>query len=121
MEAAFAVLNINARESATDAAMFLYGLPDWHCMTEENHRCDWLRCIFGNPFRPVSVDAVWLTANVVAIAQGIYAEPAFDRLPILADALEDAGCTNADIFNHCRQPGEHVRGCWVVDLALGKS
>ncbi len=62
----------------------------------------------------------WLTANVQAVAQAIYDERAFDRLPILADALEDAGCDNADILNHCRQPGEHVRGCWAVDLVLQK-
>jgi hypothetical protein len=46
---------------------------------------------------------------------------AFNRMPILGDALEEAGCTNPDILNHCRQPGEHVRGCWVVDLVLSKS
>jgi hypothetical protein len=62
----------------------------------------------------------WLTGNVVGVAQAIYTDRAFDRLPILADALEDAGCDNADILNHCRHPGEHVRGCWVVDLLLGK-
>jgi hypothetical protein len=62
----------------------------------------------------------WRTSNVTALAQAIYCDRAFDRLPILADALEDAGCDNADILNHCRQPGEHVRGCWVVDLVLGK-
>jgi hypothetical protein len=76
---------------------------------------------FGNPFRPVTVNPVWLTGNVVSIAQGIYDDRAFDRMPILADGLEDAGCDNADILNHCRQPGEHVRGCWVVDLVLGKA
>jgi hypothetical protein len=54
------------------------------------------------------------------LAQGIYEEQAWDRLPILADALEESGCTSADILNHCRQPGEHVRGCWVIDLILGK-
>jgi hypothetical protein len=54
------------------------------------------------------------------LAQSIYTDRAFDRMPILADALEDAGCDNADILNHCRQPGEHVRGCWAVDLILGK-
>ena len=80
-----------------------------------------LRCIIGNPFRPVTLDLSWQTANVVALAQGIYADRAFDRLPILADALEDAGCTERAILDHCRQPGEHVRGCWVVDLVLGKS
>jgi len=80
-----------------------------------------LRDLVGNPFRPVTADPSWLTATVDALATAIYDERAFDRLPILADALEDAGCTNADILNHCRQPGEHVRGCWVVDLVLGKS
>jgi hypothetical protein len=54
------------------------------------------------------------------LAQGIYDERAFERLPILADALEDAGCTDAAILVHCRGPGPHVRGCWVVDLILGK-
>jgi hypothetical protein len=80
-----------------------------------------LRCILGNPFRPAQLDRCWLTSNVASLAESIYADQAFDRLPILADALEDAGCDNADILNHCRQPGEHVRGCWVVDLVLGKS
>jgi hypothetical protein len=79
-----------------------------------------IRDIFGNPFRPVSVDPAWRTSTVVSLAQGIYDERAFDRLPILADALEDAGCTDADMLNHCRQPGEHVRGCWALDLLLGK-
>ena len=79
-----------------------------------------LRDIFGNPFRPVAADPKWLTSAVVGLAQAIYEERAFDRMPILADALEEAGCDNADVLNHCRQPGEHVRGCWVVDLVLGK-
>jgi hypothetical protein len=78
--------------------------------------------LFGPlPFRPVSADPSWLTSTVVALAEGIYQELAFDRMPILADALQDAGCNNEDILNHCRQPGEHVRGCWVVDLLLGKA
>ena len=79
-----------------------------------------LRDIFGNPFRPVVADPAWLTPTVVSIAEAIYRDRAFDRLPILADALEEAGCTNADLLLHCRQPGEHVRGCWAVDLVLGK-
>jgi hypothetical protein len=61
-----------------------------------------------------------MTATVVSLAQSIYDDRAIDRLPILADALEDAGCDNAEILNHCRQPGEHVRGCWPVDLLLDK-
>jgi hypothetical protein len=79
-----------------------------------------IRCLICNPFRRSTVDPTWLTATVVSLAQAIYAELAFDRLPILADALEDAGCDNADILQHCRLPGEHVRGCWAVDLVLGK-
>jgi|SRR5579883_147568 len=80
-----------------------------------------LRDIFGNPFRPVSVNLSWLTSEVRLLAEGIYQDRAFDRMPILADALQDAGCDNEDILTHCRQSGEHVRGCWVVDLLLGKT
>jgi hypothetical protein len=80
-------------------------------------------CFGPFPFRPVAVAASWLAWNDGAVrkmAQAIYDERAFDRLPLLADALEDAGCTSADILAHCRGPGPHVRGCWVVDLVLGK-
>jgi hypothetical protein len=56
---------------------------------------------------------------VKQLAEGIYRERAFDRLPILADALEEVGCTSNDVLNHCRQPGDHVRGCWAVDLVWG--
>jgi hypothetical protein len=82
--------------------------------------CDVIRDIFGNPFDPVATDPAWLTPTVVSLAQAIYDERAFDRLPILADALEDAGCNHEEILNHCRQPEEHVRGCWAVDLLLDK-
>ena len=79
------------------------------------------RDIVGNPFRPVAFDPAWRTSTVLALAEGIYADRAFDRLPILADALEDAGCDHPDILQHCRGEGPHVRGCWIVDLILGKS
>ena len=80
-----------------------------------------LRDIFGNPFRPAALDSAWLTSTVVALAEGIYAEKAFDRMPILADALQDAGCDNDDILNHCRDTSAaHVRGCWVIDLLTGR-
>ncbi len=79
-----------------------------------------IREIFGNPFRPVAADRAWLSPTVVALAAAIYHQRAFDRMPVLADALEEAGCANADVLLHCRQPGEHVRGCWVVDVVLGK-
>ncbi len=84
-------------------------------------QADFLRDVFGNPFRPVKVKPAWLTADVLALARGIYDEKAFDRMPILADALQDAGCDNDDVLNHCRDADAiHVRGCWVVDLLLGK-
>ncbi len=96
-----------------------------HIDQERRAQCTFIRDIFGNPFRPQPViDSSWLPWNgaiIPKLAQAIYDDRAFERLPILADALEEAGCTNADILNHCRQPGEHVRGCWVVDLLLGKS
>lgn len=72
----------------------------------------------------IRLDPTWLAwcdKTVPKLARAIYEERAFDRLPILADALEEAGCADADILDHCRQPGEHVRGCWVIDLILGKS
>jgi hypothetical protein len=81
--------------------------------------CDLLRCVFGNPYQPVAVEPFWIKWNdgiIPKIAQGIYAERAFDRMPILHDALLDAGCDNADILTHCRSGGIHVRGCWVVDI-----
>lgn len=81
-----------------------------------------LRDIFGNPFHPVAIDPAWLTPTVVQLAKGIYEERAFDRMPILADALQDAGCDCDEILDHCRDTNApHVRGCWVVDLVLGKS
>jgi hypothetical protein len=86
-------------------------------------QADLLRCIFGNPFRPVALDPVllkWKDVTIVKLAQTIYQEGAFDRMPILADALEDAGWENLDILSHCRGPGLHVRGCCAVDLVLGK-
>jgi hypothetical protein len=80
-----------------------------------------LRDIFGNPFRPVTFNPAWRTSDVLLLAQGIYDERAFDRMLILADALQDAGCDNEDILSHCRDVKQtHVRGCWVVDLVLGK-
>jgi hypothetical protein len=80
-----------------------------------------LHDIFGNPFRPVGFDPAWRTTDVLLLARGIYEERAFDRMPILADALQDAGCDSDDILAHCRDASAtHVRGCWVVDLVLGK-
>jgi len=85
--------------------------------------CDYIRDIVGNPFHPVSIVPPWLSwcrDIIPKMAQLIYDECWFQDLPFLADALEDAGCENADILGHCRGPEPHVRGCWVVDLLLGK-
>jgi hypothetical protein len=82
-----------------------------------------LRDIFGNPFRQVGVDPSWLAWNgglVPVVAGAIYVGRAFHRLPVLAGVLEEAGCSDADILAHCHGPGPHFRGCWVVDLLLGK-
>jgi hypothetical protein len=83
-----------------------------------------LRDIFGTLlFRSFSLDPAWLAwqnRTLSRMAQSIYDDRAFDRLPILADALEDAGCTDPAILNHCRLPREHVRGCWVIDHLLGR-
>jgi hypothetical protein len=91
---------------------------------ERREQARLLRELLGNPCRPANVDPVWLrwsNGTVSRLASVIYEDRRFEDLPILADALEEAGCDNADILSHCRQPGEHVRGCWVVDLLLGKS
>jgi hypothetical protein len=82
---------------------------------------DTLRCVVGNPFRPVAFEPAWRSETAVSLAAGIYEERAFDRLPVLADALEEAGCDDAEVLAHCRGPGPHARGCWVVDGVLGKS
>jgi hypothetical protein len=82
-----------------------------------------LREIFGNPFRPFTLNPVWLTWHdglLVSMARQMYESRDFTDMPILADALEEAGCTNQDILAHCRCGGEHVRGCWVIDALLGK-
>jgi hypothetical protein len=88
---------------------------------EDARQSTLLRDIFGNPFRPVTFDPRWRSETAVALAAGIYEGRAFDRLPILADALEEAGCAHPDVLAHCRGVGPHVRGCWVVDAVLNKA
>jgi len=89
-------------------------------IAERKAQTDILRDIFITPSRPITFDAAWLTPSVVTLATEIYGEHVFNHLRILADALEDAGCDDANILDHCRQAEEHVRGCWVVDLILDK-
>jgi hypothetical protein len=83
-------------------------------------QCAWLRCLFVNPFRPVTFSPNWRTDTAVVLARAMYESRDFGAMPILADALQDAGCDNEGILSHCRSSGPHVRGCWVVDLVLAK-
>ena len=106
-----------AAEAASDRGV------DWDDAHSKEHEAQvaLIRDIFGNPFRPISLAPAWFTSDVMALARGIYDKRAFDQVPILADALHGAGCDNDDVLNHCRGDGLHVRGCWVVDLVLGKA
>jgi hypothetical protein len=113
---------ISAARSASDIAAHALSYEGKQSVEQES-QCRLLREHFGNPIHPASVDPSWLAWNggtIPKLAQAMYDERTFDRLPILADALEEAGCDSADILNHCRKPGGHVRGCWVVDLISGK-
>jgi hypothetical protein len=85
------------------------------------HQCGILRDIFGNPFhKRRKFDARWRTNTALLLAKSMHESRDFSAMPILADALQDAGCDDDDVLNHCRGLGPHVRGCWVVDLLLGK-
>jgi hypothetical protein len=80
-----------------------------------------VRCLWGNPFRPgAPFEAAWRTPTVVALAGAMYEDRTFDLLPILADALEEAGCTDSQMLGHLRAPGSHCRGCWVLDWLTGR-
>lgn len=90
-------------------------------MGEERHQASLLRCISGNPFCPVEFSASWRTDTTVTLAGQMYESRDFSAMPILADALQDAGCDCADILDHCRDANvAHVRGCWIVDLVTGR-
>jgi hypothetical protein len=78
-----------------------------------------IRDIFGNPFQHVAVIPSWRTLHAVRLAQSMYDARSFDRMSELADSLERAGCRSEPVLSHCREPGEHFRGCWVADLVFG--
>lgn len=98
-----------------------YPLSELDLGVEHTVYCDILRDIFGNPFSPPLFTSGWRTEAVVSLARGVYEKKAFDRMSVLADALEDAGCDDEGVLEHCRGPNAHIRGCWVVDEVLGKS
>ena len=121
------LLEMVARISVEEAAHAVVAecekldLVKWDWKTGYEARARLLRELFGNPFRPVTFAPEWLTSTVVALAKQMYESWDFGAMPILADALQDAGCDNDDVLNHCRDAhATHVRGCWVVDLVLGK-
>jgi hypothetical protein len=96
-------------------------LQQWRVQAEWAAQLILLRDIFGNPFHPVTFSPSWRTDTAVSLARTMYESRDFSAMPILADALQDAGCDNPDILDHCRDTAlTHVRGCWVVDLVLGK-
>jgi hypothetical protein len=108
-------------------ASFAILLPAEHLNQMQLAQCDLLRDLFGNPFRPATCDPTWRTPTAVDLAQAAYDErilpagtldPAL--LAVLADALEEAGCSDRAMLSHLREPGPHVRGCWVVDLILNR-
>ncbi|HJZ58229.1 MAG TPA: hypothetical protein VKE74_25025 [Gemmataceae bacterium] len=117
------MLKVRDAEDDYSGSWGRYVLPgDPNFQPDHPRQADLLRDIFGNPFRPVAFDPSWRTGTVASLAKGMYESREFSPMPILADALQDAGCENDDVLKHCRDPkAAHVRGCWVVDLVLGKS
>lgn len=83
-------------------------------------QCRLLRCIFGNHFLRMAIDPRWLSPTVVDLARLVYAKKAFEQMPALAGALMEAGCSDTCVLGHCRAPGPHALGCWVLDLLLEK-
>jgi hypothetical protein len=113
----------SAAQSAVFELQRVFAGNEPKCDEERVAQCMLIREIFDNPFRPAGIVPAylaWKDGPVVKLAQGIYDERVFDRLPVLADALEDAGCTSQEILSHLRQSGVHVKGCWALDLVLGK-
>ena len=112
-----------AAESAAFAAALNASADEWigQRAAERASSAALLRCVVGNPFRPAAFDPAWRTDTAVAVARQMYDAREFSALPILADALQDAGCDSDEVLSHCRDASlTHARGCWVIDLVLGK-
>jgi hypothetical protein len=95
-------------------------VPRYNLRADTRQFASALRDIAGNPFRSPAFNLMWKTSTVLALSRQAYEAQDFAAMPILADALQDAGCANDDVLSHCRGDGPHVRGCWVIDLILGK-
>jgi len=124
-------LKVDERDARHAAAMSLAPLAETHSGAalviqltssgvERHEQVMLINCIFGHRYYTREVVPSWLTSNVLALAGQMYESRDFSIMPILADALQDAGCAEPEVLNHCRQFGGHVKGCWVVDLLLGK-
>jgi hypothetical protein len=119
--------DMSARNAALTSALLLDHNAD-HFDTlceqiraeEKAAQCNLLRDIIGYPYRPIALAPACRTPEVLLLARSLYEERRFEDMPVLADALEEAGCQDAAVLGHCRGPGPHVRGCWVLDLLLGK-
>jgi hypothetical protein len=104
------------RQAVWEHPVFIAGKQE-----EEEALCGIVRDVLGNPFRPVKFSPKWRTSTAVALAKQMYKSNDFGAMPILADALQDAGCGSEEVLGHCRDAKQtHVRGCWVVDGVLGK-
>jgi len=96
-----------------------HGVAEGGSKQESKVQAALVREVLGNPFRPVAFDPAWLTETVLLLARQMYESQNFSAMPILSDALQDAGCANADMLRHCQDAEQiHVRGCWVLDLIL---
>jgi hypothetical protein len=117
---------------AADAAVMLSGTGEWDAsavsavsfkltmVLGRARQAEVIRELFGNPFRPVESAVDWRSEQVVVLARTVYANRDFSDMPLLAEALQQVGCAETSVLAHCRQPAPHYRGCWVVDLILGK-
>lgn len=111
----------NGMTCASSAAMDLgiaTGWDDFEAVVRA--QAPLLRCVAGNPFRPVAFDPAWRTPAIAGLAEQVDADQDFEILPILGDALEEAGCDHIGMLSHCRDGGSHARGCWVIDRLLGR-
>jgi hypothetical protein len=110
-----------ATQSQPGSALTPALAPQWLAWqaAESSLQAQLLHDIAGNPFRPVTFETARLTPQAATLARAIYEERRFTDLPVLADALEEGGCTQADLLGHLRSDGQHARGCWALDLVLG--